>query len=177
MATFRVRLAFARMLRERTMLSPRLSSFYLPPPSPLRALSARLLHSRSLALPALASAHNLPALHKGATQNYCFVRKMVIARELTEDEYHNIANQDELELLEESDVDLEVEASGDGVINIKVNNKGAWVINKQTPSRQIWFSSPITGPTHYMLEHGEWVCTKDGHNMKGRLHEQLGIRV
>jgi len=108
---------------------------------------------------------------------------MVIAREMTEDEYHNIANQilekitDELELLEETDTDLEVEASGDGVINIKVNNKGAWVINKQTPSRQIWFSSPITGPTHYMLQGGEWVCTKDGHNMKGRLHEQLGIRV
>lgn len=31
-----------------------------------------------------------------------------------------------------------------------------WVINKQTPNRQIWWSSPISGPRRY-----EWVPTTD----------------
>ena len=32
----------------------------------------------------------------------------------------------------------------DGVINVKIEGKGQWVMNKQTPSRQLWLSSPIT---------------------------------
>ncbi len=80
--------------------------------------------------------------------------------------------QDQLEAMEDDHPSLEVEASGvqaprnvtlfclsvpykdisvieciarqDGVINIKIAGKGHWVINKQTPSRQIWLSSPIT---------------------------------
>eukprot|EP00560_Eucampia_antarctica_P008689 CAMPEP_0197826248 /NCGR_PEP_ID=MMETSP1437-20131217/3228_1 /TAXON_ID=49252 ORGANISM="Eucampia antarctica, Strain CCMP1452" /NCGR_SAMPLE_ID=MMETSP1437 /ASSEMBLY_ACC=CAM_ASM_001096 /LENGTH=91 /DNA_ID=CAMNT_0043426601 /DNA_START=462 /DNA_END=737 /DNA_ORIENTATION=- len=39
---------------------------------------------------------------------------------------------------------------------------GAWVMNKQTPNRQIWWSSPISGPRRYEWDEEEevWVNTK-----------------
>ena len=84
-------------------------------------------------------------------------RRMAIARDMTEDEYNNIANDllndilDKLEVIEDSMEGFEVNASGDGVIHIIIADKGTWVLNKQTPSRQIWLSSPVTGPTHYKM--------------------------
>uniref|UniRef100_A0A914RUA2 Frataxin n=1 Tax=Parascaris equorum TaxID=6256 RepID=A0A914RUA2_PAREQ len=39
-----------------------------------------------------------------------------------------------------------------GVITAKVGrDKGTYVINKQTPNRQIWLSSPISGPKRQVL--------------------------
>ena len=33
--------------------------------------------------------------------------------------------------------------SQQGVLTLRLGDKGTYVINKQTPNRQIWFSSPI----------------------------------
>ncbi|CAN0379455.1 unnamed protein product [Laminaria digitata] len=51
-----------------------------------------------------------------------------------------------------------------GVLNIIVSDRGTWVINKQSPNRQIWWSSPISGPMRFEYdEDGErWVNTRDG---------------
>jgi frataxin len=38
---------------------------------------------------------------------------------------------------------------------------GTYVINKQPPNKQIWLSSPITGPKRY-----DWVVIGDGQNEK-----------
>jgi len=40
--------------------------------------------------------------------------------------------------------DMDVNSS-QGVLNIHIPSKGTWVINKQTPNRQLWWSSPISG--------------------------------
>jgi frataxin len=42
-----------------------------------------------------------------------------------------------------------------GILTIDLTSmkKGIWVLNKQTPNRQIWWSSPISGPRRY--EHEE----------------------
>ena len=42
------------------------------------------------------------------------------------------------------DEDLDVNIS-QGVLNIVLPSKGTWVINKQTPNRQLWWSSPLSG--------------------------------
>ncbi|KAI6230434.1 Ribosomal protein L13 [Aphelenchoides fujianensis] len=39
---------------------------------------------------------------------------------------------------------------------------GTYVINKQTPNRQLWLSSPISGPKRYDWIDGRWVYTHDG---------------
>ena len=36
-----------------------------------------------------------------------------------------------------------------GVVTISLGDKGTYVINKQGPNRQIWMSSPVSGPLRY----------------------------
>eukprot|EP00698_Gefionella_okellyi_P017215 TRINITY_DN49_c0_g1_i1.p1 TRINITY_DN49_c0_g1~~TRINITY_DN49_c0_g1_i1.p1 ORF type:complete len:178 (-),score=9.18 TRINITY_DN49_c0_g1_i1:16-549(-) len=40
----------------------------------------------------------------------------------------------------------------DGVLTVSVNGVGTFVLNRQTPARQLWYSSPISGPSHYQLD-------------------------
>ena len=50
-----------------------------------------------------------------------------------------------------------------GVLNIQLGGgAGTWVLNKQTPNRQIWWSSPMSGPRRYEWDEkmGKWVWTK-----------------
>jgi len=51
-----------------------------------------------------------------------------------------------------------------GVLTIKFGEHGTWVMNKQTPNRQIWWSSPISGPRRYEYDaDGEvWIYTRAG---------------
>ena len=37
----------------------------------------------------------------------------------------------------------------DGVLTVKLNEHGTYVVNKQTPNKQIWLSSPVSGPYRY----------------------------
>ena len=45
---------------------------------------------------------------------------------------------------EESDVTL-----ASGVLTLSLEGHGTYVINKQSPNRQIWLSSPISGPSRF----------------------------
>ena len=63
-----------------------------------------------------------------------------------------------------------------GVLTMVMPPHGTWVLNKQTPNRQIWWSSPISGPRRYEYENGEWVFTRDeSHSMT--LNETLKEEV
>jgi frataxin len=48
-----------------------------------------------------------------------------------------------------------------GVATIDVHGKGTYVINKQPPNKQIWLSSPVSGPKRY-----DWVVTGESMNQK-----------
>lgn len=91
----------------------------------------------------------------------------------SESEYHTVADetledvQDAVEgALEDARVeDFEVVLAS-GVLTMNLHPHGTWVLNKQTPNRQIWWSSPISGPRRYEHENGEWVFTRDdSHSM------------
>lgn len=53
---------------------------------------------------------------------------------------------------------LDVEYA-DGVLNLVVGACGTFVLNKQSPNKQIWLSSPVSGPLRYNLctATGTWV--------------------
>lgn len=76
---------------------------------------------------------------------------------LSEGDFHRIADRslDELHdlvgVLEALELDHEVEVTiAQGVLKLDLGKKiGTWVINKQTPNRQLWWSSPISGPKRY----------------------------
>jgi frataxin len=99
------------------------------------------------------------------TQNAGGVKKVRDSAEVTssleEKDYHEIAENtfdvilDYLNALDMSEdpllADCDISYSM-GVMNIKLGGSmGTWVLNKQTPNRQIWWSSPISGPRRYEL--------------------------
>ena len=102
----------------------------------------------------------------------------------TEGHYHRAANntleriQDAVEealedqgILEPYEVTL-----ADGVLTLVLPPHGTWVINKQTPNRQLWWSSPISGPRRYEFEGDDWVYTRDDShsiNLSQTLREEL----
>lgn len=70
--------------------------------------------------------------------------------------------------------DFDVDLS-QGVLTISLGEDGTYVLNTQTPNRQIWMSSPASGPWRYCwrAEDRQWVSTRDGHSLSGRLGEEL----
>mmetsp|Transcript_30796 Transcript_30796/g.37588 ORF Transcript_30796/g.37588 Transcript_30796/m.37588 type:complete len:197 (+) Transcript_30796:75-665(+) len=78
-----------------------------------------------------------------------------------------------------------------GVLTLTVGDK-TWVINKQTPNRQIWWSSPVSGPRRYEFDEGRgvWVFTRDtaaaegdcvgttlGEVLSGEMKDLFGLEV
>ena len=76
------------------------------------------------------------------------------------------------ELSDERD-DVEVELSS-GVLTLKTP-EGTWVINKQVPNRQLWLSSPVSGPCRYEYVDGTWTHTRDGSSLHELLERELGL--
>lgn len=65
---------------------------------------------------------------------------------------------------------------------------GSYVINKQPPNKQIWLSSPISGPKRFDWSilgesmdqkeghgSGEWIYLRDGTSLTDLLRKELGI--
>mmetsp|Transcript_3721 Transcript_3721/g.7113 ORF Transcript_3721/g.7113 Transcript_3721/m.7113 type:complete len:144 (+) Transcript_3721:243-674(+) len=71
--------------------------------------------------------------------------------------------------------DLDVEFS-QGVLTLQLGEQhGTYVLNTQTPNRQIWLSSPVSGPWRYHWddEVGQWRSTRDDHELVWRLADEL----
>lgn len=60
-----------------------------------------------------------------------------------------------------------------GVLTIQLGAKGTYVLNKQTPNRQIWWSSPVSGPRRYGWDGTVWRSTRDGHEMLAELGKEV----
>ncbi|KAI4719595.1 frataxin [Aureobasidium sp. EXF-10727] len=111
------------------------------------------------------------------------------------EEYHERADQylEELvtraeELAEEKEgVDVEYSA---GVLNIVYPPNGTYVVNKQPPTKQIWLSSPISGPKRFDwvilgesqqqkegAASGDWIYLRDKTSLTTLLRKELGLTV
>ncbi|KAK3304698.1 uncharacterized protein B0T15DRAFT_576088 [Chaetomium strumarium] len=116
------------------------------------------------------------------------------AAELTDAEYHALADTymdnllNRLEELQDQREDVDVEYSS-GVLTLSLGPEvGTYVINKQPPNKQIWLSSPKTGPKRYDYvvvgegQHekqdtatGKWVYLRDGTSLNDLLAEEIGV--
>lgn len=105
--------------------------------------------------------------------------------ELTEREYSAIADKTLDQLTEffdeyteeilDSDVDV---TFGNGVLTVCLGSKfGTYVINKQSPNKQIWLSSPIAGPRRYdYVTQGKlWVYSHDNKDIVSLIKEELNM--
>lgn len=79
-----------------------------------------------------------------------------------------------VEKLAEDDEDCDLELS-DGVLTLNLGKKGTFVISRQTPTRQLWLSSPISGPWHYEFDATAtvWKCTKSPISFWQRMETEL----
>ncbi|KAK9802561.1 hypothetical protein WJX73_003122 [Symbiochloris irregularis] len=102
------------------------------------------------------------------------------ADQLSEDKYDKLvdATLDDLYakleiLLDEyfiEDADIEL---SEGVLKLALGSHGTYVVNKQAPNKQLWVSSPVSGPVRYDSHAGRWVYSRDGHDMHQRLEQEL----
>ncbi|CAI7604993.1 unnamed protein product [Penicillium bialowiezense] len=97
-----------------------------------------------------------------------------------------------LETAQEEGADIEGEYSA-GVLNVSVAAIGTYVLNKQPPNKQIWLSSPISGPKRFdwivqgdsMHEkqdsrpfiNGQWIYLRDGTNLTDLLNSEMTLSL
>ncbi|PQE17419.1 mitochondrial iron uptake protein [Rutstroemia sp. NJR-2017a BVV2] len=115
------------------------------------------------------------------------------AAELTAAQYQELSEEymnmvvEKLEELQEEREDVDVEYSA-GVLNLTFPPIGTYVINKQPPNKQIWLSSPISGPKRYDFVvtsegqdskegtgEGEWIYLRDGSSLNELLLKEIGV--
>jgi len=65
-------------------------------------------------------------------------------------------------------------AYSQGVLTLRLGSEhGTYVINKQAPNRQIWLSSPVSGPKRYDFLNGTWVYMTDRVKLHDLLNNEL----
>ncbi|WFD32632.1 ferroxidase [Malassezia sp. CBS 17886] len=162
------------------------------PTVPARAPSARALTS-ALACPLAPGAARPRAPAAARPLASAPARSLTLhASEITPQEYNKRvdASLDALtaqleEVLETTDVDAlgagnasewDVEYAT-GVLTLRLGAFGTYVINKQPPSKQIWLSSPVSGPKRFDYDASEdvWFTHKDGctHQLHALLNAEL----
>ncbi|KAH6622674.1 Frataxin-like domain-containing protein [Chaetomium tenue] len=114
--------------------------------------------------------------------------------DISDSEYHAVADEyldkllARLEAMQDQREDVDVEFSA-GVLTLDLGPEvGTYVINKQPPNKQIWLSSPKTGPKRYDYvilgegQHekqdtatGDWVYLRDGSTLDQLLKTEIGV--
>jgi len=74
------------------------------------------------------------------------------------------------------------------VLTVDMGEKGIYVLNKQPPNKQIWLSSPVSGPKRFDWvlfsegQHhkegsgvGDWVYIKDSTSLTELVKAELGV--
>ncbi|CAB4069983.1 FXN [Lepeophtheirus salmonis] len=61
------------------------------------------------------------------------------------------------------------------VLTVSVPHLGTYVINKQGPNKQIWLSSPLSGPKRFdlILDSKSWVYTRSGESLHSILSKEI----
>jgi len=75
-------------------------------------------------------------------------------------------------------------------MTIQFGNIGTYVINKQPPNKQIWVSSPKSGPKRYDFviiggsqqekpewAYGEWAYLRDNTTLVDLIYDELGVHL
>ena len=148
------------------------------PPAPARPRPLQLrLNNVSTAL----ALGNAPAGELAARGASGLAAPSPGAAELTEGEFHEAADAllDAIECvsgaLDDTITDGFDVSNATGVLTLALGSKGTYVLNKQAPNRQVWWSSPISGPKRYHWDAARraWLNTRDGHALTDLLAAEL----
>mmetsp|Transcript_60840 Transcript_60840/g.170530 ORF Transcript_60840/g.170530 Transcript_60840/m.170530 type:complete len:192 (-) Transcript_60840:85-660(-) len=90
--------------------------------------------------------------------------------QIDETRFHDKADQtlsrlhDALDTAELDDID-DI-ALDDGVLSIKLESGGSFVINKHFATRQIWYASPVSGALYFSYTGDSWLCEARGETLE-----------
>ncbi|XP_043709015.1 frataxin, mitochondrial-like, partial [Telopea speciosissima] len=99
-----------------------------------------------------------------------------------EDKFHCLADatiHDLQEKLEEYSDDIQIDGFdidyANQVLTFNLGNLGTYVLNKQTPNRQIWLSSPVSGPSRFDwdISRQSWIYRRTKANLLQLLENEL----
>lgn len=102
--------------------------------------------------------------------------------DLTEERYHILSDHTMETMFENLDqwldergdpsFDIDYES---GVLTLHLGEHGTYVMNKQPPNKQIWLSSPFSGPARYdyVKKDDDWVYSRDGRSLETLLQTEL----
>ncbi|KOS22609.1 Frataxin -like protein [Escovopsis weberi] len=184
-----------RLIRQSTRASSRATAASLPQLTQLPHTTRPALSHRGFSACARPARGIMPDSSAPTTKDSPVTEAKYVAADLSDAEYHEIANRylehvlTKFEQLQESREDLDVEFSA-GVMTITVADKGTFIINKQPPNKQIWLSSPISGPKRYdwsVVSEGQgdkegtaagyWVYLRQGSTLDELILEEIGVDV
>ena len=63
----------------------------------------------------------------------------------------------------------------DGVLDVEMHDERAYVLNKQTPNKQIWLSSPLSGPQRFEFDSDKdkWFQIRSGDELVSQLEREF----
>ncbi|MDP4708819.1 MAG: iron donor protein CyaY [Rickettsiaceae bacterium] len=80
------------------------------------------------------------------------------------------------ETIEDSDPEGTIDVDlNDGILTL-VTDRGTFVINKQSAAKEIWLSSPISGPYHFAFKEAKW-SSRTGVELFEVLTTELQIKI
>lgn len=80
------------------------------------------------------------------------------------------------EEIEKQDIDFEIDIEfSNEVLKFEVSEK-IFVINKQTPTEEIWLASPISGPYHFSYQKNKWIDKKNN-ELKSILESEISSLI
>ncbi|EEQ33631.1 putative ferroxidase [Microsporum canis] len=167
-------------------------------PSIVCPIQQRLFHSSPAVLKGITPGSSDPA-PPNPEPNLIGVKQTPEASHISEsdyrdrsEEYFNVLLAEIERTQEEAGSEVEAEYSA-GVLNVTVPGIGTYVLNKQPPNKQIWLSSPISGPKRFdwviqgdeMAEKegtreytgGQWIYLRDGTNLTDILNTELNLEL
>ncbi|XP_043688171.1 frataxin, mitochondrial-like [Telopea speciosissima] len=150
---------------------------FLPSPFLLEASRAPDLSSATVA-----SAHRVFCSRSANLDNAQVPAAIDYRSLLEEDEFHSLADATInalQEKLEEYGDDIQIDGFdidyANQVLTFKLGNLGTYVLNKQTPNRQIWLSSPVSGPSRFDWDRSSqsWIYRRTKANLLQLLESEL----
>ena len=94
-----------------------------------------------------------------------------MAENLSESAFQGLA--DSLLAALEDGIGGDAELQG-GILTVEGEN-GTWIVNKQSPTRQIWLSSPQSGARHFAWDGKAWSDTRGKGELLAVLSGELGV--
>jgi CyaY protein len=91
---------------------------------------------------------------------------------MTESEFVETAGA----VLDATELDVDFERKGSGVLEIELENGSKIIVNLQTPMREIWLAAK-SGGYHFRFESDEWRDTRSGDALAAVLSRALSAQA